>query len=65
MDKHDVSFRVLKYKPEYFIILFQAELKTALKPLQDKLKFFRNVKSTFDLTAEHIKVLFYHLNLVG
>ncbi|KAK3532602.1 hypothetical protein QTP86_025364, partial [Hemibagrus guttatus] len=33
----------------------KAELKTALKPLQDKLKFFRNVKSTFDLTAEHIK----------
>ncbi|TTL72949.1 Zinc-binding protein A33 [Bagarius yarrelli] len=33
----------------------KAELKTALKPLQDKLKFFRNVKSTYDLTAEHIK----------
>ncbi|KAK2836224.1 hypothetical protein Q7C36_014093 [Tachysurus vachellii] len=33
----------------------KAELKTALKPLQDKLKFSRNVKSTFDLTAEHIK----------
>ncbi|XP_030642200.1 tripartite motif-containing protein 35-like [Chanos chanos] len=31
------------------------ELKTALKPLQDKLKIFEKVKETCDQTAEHIK----------
>ncbi|XP_030642197.1 tripartite motif-containing protein 35-like isoform X3 [Chanos chanos] len=31
------------------------ELKTALKPLQEKLKIFEKVKQTCDQTAEHIK----------
>ncbi|XP_030642189.1 tripartite motif-containing protein 35-like isoform X3 [Chanos chanos] len=31
------------------------ELKTALKPLQEKLKIFEKVKRTCDQTAEHIK----------
>ncbi|KAL2080936.1 hypothetical protein ACEWY4_022789 [Coilia grayii] len=31
-------------------------LKTTLKPLQDKLKSFNDVKLTWDTTAEHIKV---------
>ncbi|XP_029357164.1 tripartite motif-containing protein 35-like [Echeneis naucrates] len=32
------------------------KLNTALKPLQEKRKLFRDVKGNFDLTAEHIKV---------
>ncbi|XP_062871544.1 zinc-binding protein A33 [Trichomycterus rosablanca] len=33
----------------------KAELNTALKPLQEKLKLFRDKKLTYDQTAEHIK----------
>ncbi|KAK1152079.1 tripartite motif-containing protein 35-like [Acipenser oxyrinchus oxyrinchus] len=36
-------------------IAFQGELKTVLKPLQDKLKTFNKVKNECDKTAEHIK----------
>ncbi|KAI5107557.1 tripartite motif-containing protein 35-like, partial [Silurus meridionalis] len=36
--------------------LFQEELKTALKPLQEKLKIFEDCKRTWSQTAEHIKV---------
>ncbi|MGH0158537.1 UNVERIFIED_CONTAM: hypothetical protein FKN15_060915 [Acipenser sinensis] len=34
---------------------YKGELKTALKPLQDKLKTFNKVKNKCDETAEHIK----------
>ncbi|XP_058873869.1 E3 ubiquitin-protein ligase TRIM35-like [Acipenser ruthenus] len=34
---------------------YKGELKTALKPLQDKLKTFNEVKNECDETAEHIK----------
>ncbi|MGH0160526.1 UNVERIFIED_CONTAM: hypothetical protein FKN15_039485 [Acipenser sinensis] len=34
---------------------YKGELKTALKPLQDKLKTFNKVKNECDETAEHIK----------
>ncbi|XP_030648359.1 zinc-binding protein A33-like isoform X1 [Chanos chanos] len=36
------------------------ELKTALKPLQEKLKIFKKVKLTCDQTAEHIKTQAKH-----
>ncbi|XP_017556982.1 zinc-binding protein A33 [Pygocentrus nattereri] len=38
----------------------KAELKTALMPLQKKLKTFRKVKLTFDQTADHIKIQAEH-----
>ncbi|XP_030639306.1 tripartite motif-containing protein 35-like [Chanos chanos] len=34
---------------------YREETKTALKPLQEKLKIFENIKLTCDKTAEHIK----------
>ncbi|KAK1785548.1 hypothetical protein P4O66_018918, partial [Electrophorus voltai] len=33
----------------------KAELRNALKPLQEKLNLFRKIKLTYDQTAEHIK----------
>ncbi|XP_060786512.1 E3 ubiquitin-protein ligase TRIM39-like [Neoarius graeffei] len=36
------------------------KLKTALKPLQEKLKIFKNCKSKWSQTAEHIKIQAQH-----
>uniref|UniRef100_A0A3B1JAR6 Zinc-binding protein A33-like n=1 Tax=Astyanax mexicanus TaxID=7994 RepID=A0A3B1JAR6_ASTMX len=38
----------------------KAELKSALKPLQEKLKAFKKVKLTYDQTADHIKIQAEH-----
>ncbi|KAI4882414.1 hypothetical protein NFI96_025170, partial [Prochilodus magdalenae] len=38
----------------------KAELKTALKPLQEKLNTFRKVKLTYDQTADHVKMQAEH-----
>ncbi|MCI4378170.1 hypothetical protein PGIGA_G00212860 [Pangasianodon gigas] len=40
--------------------LFQEELKTALKPLQEKLKIFKDCKLNWSQTAEHIKIQAQH-----
>lgn len=37
-------------------IVFQEELKTSLKHLQEKLESFKEIKQSFDDTAQHIKV---------
>ncbi len=39
--------------------LFQEKLKTALKPLQVKLRIFQEFQKTSLQTAEHIKVRIY------
>ncbi|KAF4087372.1 hypothetical protein AMELA_G00094930 [Ameiurus melas] len=40
--------------------LFQEELKTALKTLQEKLKIFKDCKLNWSQTAEHIKIQAQH-----
>uniref|UniRef100_A0A8C7TQI6 B30.2/SPRY domain-containing protein n=1 Tax=Oncorhynchus mykiss TaxID=8022 RepID=A0A8C7TQI6_ONCMY len=40
--------------PLYNAVSFQEELKTALEPLQEKMKVFREVKLSCDQTANHI-----------
>ncbi|XP_060785369.1 zinc-binding protein A33-like isoform X2 [Neoarius graeffei] len=39
---------------------YQEELKTALKPLQEKLKIFQDCKLNWSQTAEHIKIQAQH-----
>ncbi|XP_030639309.1 tripartite motif-containing protein 35-like [Chanos chanos] len=39
------------------------ELKTTLKPLQEKLEFFRKVKLSCDKTAENIKIQAQHIEM--
>ena len=44
-----------RFRP-LILVLLQEELQTALKPLEEKLKIFKEVKQTCDQTADHIKV---------
>lgn len=43
------------HKHQLFIV-FQEELKTSLKHLQEKLESFKEMKQSFADTAQHIKV---------
>ncbi|XP_030639568.1 tripartite motif-containing protein 35-like isoform X2 [Chanos chanos] len=50
-----------KFRPVNEIApVYREELKTALKPLQEKLGIFHKVKLTCDKTAEHIKTQVQH-----
>lgn len=44
--------------------LFQEELKTALKPLQEKLESFKDCKLNWSQTAQHIKVRINNMGLI-
>ncbi|KAI4885927.1 hypothetical protein NFI96_030898 [Prochilodus magdalenae] len=45
---------------QHWLFSCQEELKTALKPLKDKLKTFTECKLSLDQTAEHIKTQAHH-----
>ncbi|KAF4086873.1 hypothetical protein AMELA_G00089280 [Ameiurus melas] len=48
------------YPTDEAVTDFKEELKTSLKPLQEKLKIFKDCKLTWSQTAEHIKIQAQH-----